>query len=113
VAKSKDTGLGGRSNFFKTGGQAADETNERTPRAAQPEASAPSPALAPGSSAAKRPVYRTKPGKIRSSFTVFPETLAAMEEIKALSRRSGNKESFSDILEAAVQALIKERGLKL
>ena len=60
-----------------------------------------------------RKAQMTTAGKVRTTVTLYPETLAAMEQIKTLSRRKGLKESFSDVLEAAIQALAKERGVRL
>ena len=119
--KSTTTGLGGRSNFFK--GAREDEV-QNTPQedvaASSPTPTAPapsSPALpATKASVTERKVRKaqmTTAGKVRTTVTLYPETLAAMEQIKTLSRRKGLKESFSDVLEAAIQALAKERGVRL
>ena len=119
--KSTTTGLGGRSNFFK--GAREDEVHN-TPQE-DGAASSPTPTTLVSSSpilpATKAPVTERKvrkaqmttAGKVRTTVTLYPETLAAMEQIKTLSRRKGLKESFSDVLEAAIQALAKERGVRL
>ena len=120
--KSTTTGLGGRSNFFK--GAREDEVHN-TPQedvaAISPTPTAPVPSSSPILPATKAPVTERKvrkaqmttAGKVRTTVTLYPETLAAMEQIKTLSRRKGLKESFSDVLEAAIQALAKERGVRL
>ena len=119
--KSTTTGLGGRSNFFK--GAREDEVHNApqedgavsSPTPTAPASSSPVlPATkAPVTERKVRKAQMTTAGKVRTTVTLYPETLAAMEQIKTLSRRKGLKESFSDVLEAAIQALAKERGVRL
>lgn len=55
----------------------------------------------------------TKAAKVRTTVTLYPHTLAAMEQLKVELRKSGDKATLSDVLEQAVLALMDKKGLKL
>lgn len=59
------------------------------------------------------PVTKTKASKIRTTVTLYPQTLAAMEQLKVELRKSGDKATLSDVLEQAVAALMDKKGIKL
>jgi hypothetical protein len=44
---------------------------------------------------------------------LYPETLAELEMLKVQARRQGTKATYSDILEAAIQALVSQRGVEI
>lgn len=54
-----------------------------------------------------------KPKKVRTTITLYPETLAAMELLKAEARKTGKKVTLSDVFADAVDALMAQRGLSL
>lgn len=120
--KNNDPKMGGRNNFFKNvlDDKKVEKATGRTARPAAPEADKPqvSPALPADtqeetSPRNERASFMTKSGRVRTTVTLWPETLASLEQLKAQSRRSGRKETLGDVLEAAVQALIKERNTRL
>ena len=59
------------------------------------------------------PPPKAKVAKIRTTITLYPQTLAAMEQLKVELRKSGDKATLSDVLEQAVAALMDKKGLKL
>lgn len=54
-----------------------------------------------------------KPKKVRTTITLYPETLAAMELLKVNARRTGKKVTLSDVFAEAVDALMIQKGLSL
>lgn len=54
-----------------------------------------------------------KPQKVRTTVTLYPETLAAMELLKVESRRNGQRATYSDVLGEAVDLLMEQRGLSV
>lgn len=51
--------------------------------------------------------------KIRTTVTLYPQTLAAMESLKVQARRQGQRATYSDILEEAILDLARKRGVEL
>ena len=54
-----------------------------------------------------------KPQKVRTTVTLYPETLAAMELLKVESRKNGQRATYSDVLGEAVHLLMEQRGLSV
>lgn len=50
--------------------------------------------------------------KERTTVMLYPQTLSAMEQLKIELRKSGNKVTYSDVLEQAIWALMEKKGLK-
>ena len=90
TAKSKNTGLGA-SVFFPVEGEAAQ---------AAPAVRA---VTTPSDSKPVRP-------KIRTTVILYNDTLESIELLKAQSRKQGVKASMSDILNDAVELLMRERN---
>jgi len=89
VSDKKQTGLG-RSAFFKN--TTADETETDAP--------------------ALKPTAK-KPEKVRTTLTLYPETLASMEMLKIEGRKAGERVTLSDVLNEAVTTLMQKKGLSL
>ena len=51
--------------------------------------------------------------KVRTTVTLYRETLAGMEALKIQERKTGNKATFSDILNEAIQGLMDKKGIKV
>lgn len=72
----------------------------------------------PSSAAPTKPAEVTtgleavKPKKERTTVMLYPETLSAMERLKVELRKSGDKVTYSDVLEQAIWALMEKKGLK-
>jgi hypothetical protein len=89
---NKKTGLG-KSAFFSR--PESDEQESQTPPPQQP----------------KKP---EKPQKVRTTVTLYPETLASIELLKLEARKqSGEKVTYSDILHEAIETLMHQKGLSL
>ena len=90
----------------KTGGlgQGTGAFWQSGPRATQ-EAAEPARAAAP-------PPAPPKPKKMRTTVTLYPDTLAKMEELKVQARRGGERATYSDILEEAINDLAAKRGIE-
>lgn len=88
--KSKtNTGLGaGVGNFFKSAESAPAQAQAKPPA----------------------PVEPVRP-KLRTTVTLYNDTLEVIELLKAQSRKNGVKSTISDILNDAVELLAKERNL--
>jgi hypothetical protein len=56
---------------------------------------------------------KSKSEKVRTTVTLYPETLAGMEMLKVQARLEGEKATFSDILNEAVQDLMDKKGVEL
>lgn len=54
-----------------------------------------------------------KPEKVRTTVTMYPETRAGLEMLKIQELRQGNKVTFSDILDVAIQDLMEKRGVEV
>ncbi len=54
-----------------------------------------------------------KPKKVRTTVTLYPETLATMEMLKVDARRQGEKATYSDILDEAILDLARKKGVAL
>ena len=89
----KKTGLG-KSAFF-------------TPQAEESE----SPTPPAETTKAEEPKAPEKPQKVRTTVTLYPETLAAMELLKANARKSGKKVTLSDVFEDAIKALMEKKQI--
>ncbi len=102
MANSKRSGgLGGRSSFFNpTGTETVTEPGVAGTKAA---AVVETPAVVPTAPA--------KADKIRLTVTVYPKTLAALEQLKVELRKGGHKVTMSDVLEEATWALIEKKKL--
>jgi hypothetical protein len=86
----------------------------------QPPASQPQPAKEPEADDSPLPPDSEPPEvesgpekKIRTTVTLYPQTLAAMESLKVHARRQGQRATYSDILEEAIQDLARKRGIDL
>ena len=58
------------------------------------------------------PAPPKSPAKIRTTVTLYPETMAQLEALKINARRQGTKATFSDILSEAIQDLAAKKGIK-
>lgn len=92
---SKKTGLGTNAFFAST----EDEKTVETPVVEQPKAAKPKPPK--------------KVEKVRTTVTLYPHTLAAMELLKAEARKDGVKATFSDVLGDAIDLLMKKKKLSV
>lgn len=54
-----------------------------------------------------------KPEKMRTTITMYPETRAGLEMLKIQELRQGNKVTFSDILDEAIQDLMEKKGVEV
>lgn len=88
--KKKKTGLG-RSAFFVTDEEQGEAAVTETPTQPQPS---------------------KKIKKVRTTVTLYPETLEAMELIRFEARKTGDKVTMSDVLREAVEELLKAKGLE-
>ena len=88
--KKKKTGLG-RSAFFVTDEEQGESEVTETPTQPQPS---------------------KKVKKVRTTVTLYPETLEAMELIRFEARKTGDKVTMSDVLREAVEELLKAKGLE-
>ena len=94
MTKKRQTGLGTNAFFQNI---SPGETDTPPPPASP----------APPKSPAKR-----KATKIRTTVTLYPETMAQLEALKINARRQGTKATFSDILSEAIQDLAAKKGIK-
>ena len=53
-----------------------------------------------------------KPTKVRTTVTLYPETLAQLDMLKIHARRVGGKATYSDILQEAIELLVERKGIK-
>ena len=60
----------------------------------------------------KKEPEKPKIVKERTTVMLYPETLSAMEQLKVELRKSGEKVTYSDVLEQAIWALMEKKGLK-
>ena len=56
---------------------------------------------------------KQKKKKVRTTVTLYPDTLAMLEMLKVHARRQGNKATFSDILAEAITDLAQKKGVRL
>lgn len=56
---------------------------------------------------------RNKSEKVRTTVTLYPETLAGMEMLKVQARMEGEKATYSDILNEAIRDLMEKKGVEL
>jgi len=103
MAKDRKTGLG-TSAFFQ---QVATPTEEP----AQPEAHPATGQGAPPVPVAPDVKAAAEPRKVRTTVTLYPETLATLEMLKVHGRRQGVRATYSDILEEAILALAEKKNL--
>lgn len=54
----------------------------------------------------------SKPAKVRTTVTLYPETLAQLDRLKAHARQTGEKATYSDILREAIEVLTEKKGIK-
>ena len=54
---------------------------------------------------------KPKSTKVRTTITIYPTTLSAMEQLKMELRKSGDKVTLSDVMEQAIWALMEKKGL--
>ena len=54
-----------------------------------------------------------KKKKVRTTVTLYPETLATLEMLKVHARRQGKRATFSDILAEAIIDLAQKKGVTL
>lgn len=98
----------GRGILFKDTSAQADELQAGDTE--QPVAlDAPAPSPAPQPEEADTKPEKPKSTRQRTTVTLLPETLAAMEQLRYDARRSGKKATMSDVLEEAVKLLVEER----
>lgn len=55
---------------------------------------------------------KPKSTKVRTTITIYPRTLSAMEQLKMELRKSGDKITLSDVMEEAIWALMEKKGLR-
>lgn len=110
ASKNSKTGLG-KNVFFRnseTNGQEADETNanasEKAGEGAEQEQ---------GSNSEAANNESAKPKKVRTTVTLYPDTLAAMELLKVESRKKGQRATYSDVLGEAIALLMEQKGLSV
>ena len=101
MAKKRQTGLGANAFFQNINADATGKTDKT-----KPAPSAAPPAKAPASPA------KSKAPKIRTTVTLYPTTMAQLEELKINARRQGKKATFSDILSEAIGDLAAKKGIK-
>lgn len=53
-----------------------------------------------------------KPAKIRTTVTLYPETLAQLDMLKIHARQQGKKATYSDILREAIEEMIEKKGIR-
>ena len=92
---SKKTGLGTNAFF------GSDETNQVVESGAIEQ---PTPVK-------QKPAKAVK--KVRTTVTLYPRTLAAMELLKAESRKEGERSTLSDILGDAIDLLLKKKKISV
>ncbi len=91
----KSGGLGqGTGAFWQSGPRRADDPPEGEALAAPEEATS------------------DKSKKLRTTVTLYPDTLAKMENLKVQARRAGVRATYSDILEEAINDLAHKRGVE-
>ena len=54
----------------------------------------------------------SKSAKVRTTVTLYPETLAQLDMLKIHARQLGEKATYSDILREAIEGLIEKKGIK-
>ena len=54
----------------------------------------------------------SKSAKVRTTVTLYPETLAQLDMLKIHARQLGVKATYSDILREAIEGLIEKKGIK-
>ena len=92
---SKKTGLGTNAFF------GSDDVNQVVESAAVEQ---PAPA---------KPKPVKVPKKVRTTVTLYPRTLAAMELLKMESRKEGERATMSDVLGEAIDLLLKKKKLSV
>ena len=60
-----------------------------------------------------KPKPAKAPKKVRTTVTLYPRTLAAMELLKAESRKEGERSTLSDILGDAIDLLLKKKKISV
>ena len=90
----------GTNAFFQNIGA---DTPEESVQPPEPEAVAPPPPPPPP----------PKPKKMRTTITMYPETMALLEALKIDAKRNGAKATFSDILKEAIHDLATKREITL
>ena len=90
----KKTGLGKSAFFNRSQENGADEQARTTPQDVQTQ-------------------EPKKPKKVRTTVTLYPETLASMELLKVEARKGGEKATFSDVLAEAITELMQKKGLAI
>lgn len=97
----KKTGLG--TNAFFQQPQSAEEKEEEQKETVETQ---------PTAQAVEEPApERTE--KVRTTVTMYPETRAGLEMLKIQELRQGNKVTFSDILDEAIQNLMEKKGVEV
>ena len=56
---------------------------------------------------------KEKSEKVRTTITMYPKTLSAMEQLRVELRKSGEKVTLSDVLDEAIWALVEKKGLSI
>ncbi|MCB0078717.1 MAG: hypothetical protein KDD73_15000 [Anaerolineales bacterium] len=104
MTSKKSGGLGqGTSAFFRSGPRDVEE--EEGDRMVEPVA-LPEPTPVP------RP-KKKKVNKVRTSVTLYPDTLARMEAMKIESLRDGVRVTYSQLISEAINDLADKRGITL
>jgi hypothetical protein len=99
VSEKKRTGLGANA-FFKQNQPADDQSSTGEP-------------ASPRTDKATQPAVPPKPKKVRTTVTMYENTLASMEFLKIEARKQGIKATLSDILEEAITTLMEKKKLQL
>ena len=53
----------------------------------------------------------SKSAKVRTTITLYPETLAQLDMLKIHARQNGEKATYSDILREAIEVLTEKKGI--
>lgn len=107
MPSNRKTGLGTAAFFQPTGATVAPEPHQRESEPAAQQPRAPEPRSLPPTEAEP-----AAPKKVRTTVMLYPETLAELEMLKVQARRQGTKATYSDILEAAIQALVSQQKVE-
>lgn len=108
----RKTGLG-TDAFFKQPEAVAEEDRPEETREQREEPEQVRESKPKAQKPARKKPEKSKPEKVRTTVTLYPETLAAMEALKVEARKQGDKATYSDILNDAIRELVKKRKVKV
>ena len=70
------------------------------------------PVVEPSTEPSAEPTSTAKSTKVRTTVTLYPETLAQLDMLKAHARQTGEKATYSDILREAIEGLVEKKSIK-